>query len=391
MAAAAFQQPGMDRRLAKVKDLEVALICDLLEERWFSMDLVAEQVAAHLSAPSLGVRPIVRRPEMVRRLTRVSLTRSLDRADIVDRLVNRHWDYPRWLARQRPADVHHILDHSYAHLALALRGQRVVVTCHDLDAFRGLWNSDERVHPVVRALARRTLRGLQRASVVVCVSAFVRDELMDRGIVPAHRLQVVPNGVHPAFTPAPDPAARDRAEHLMGPDDRWLDVLHVGSTIPRKRIDILLKAFAAIRTAVPRARLVRVGGLNREQRQMARDLGITHAILEVPSIETPVLAALYQRAAVVLMTSDREGFGLPVVEALACDTPVVASDLPALRETGGEAVSYAPPGNAEAFAAAAISVLRAPRRSEPQRLAQAAKFSWAQHAARLAQIYREIA
>lgn len=391
MAATAFQQPGMDRRLADVRTLEVALVCDMLEERWYSMDLVAEQLAAHLAAPSLGIHPIVQRPQMRRRLTRLGVTRSFSRAEIVDRLVNRHWDYPRWLVSQPPADVHHIIDHSYAHLALSLRGQPVVVTCHDVDAFRGLWGAREHVHPVVQALARRTLTGLQRASIVICVSTSVRDELTRRGVIAQDRLRLVPNGVHPVFTARPDLPADRGAETLLGPDDRSLDVLHVGSTIPRKRIDVLLAAFAAVRKAVPRARLVRVGGLNAEQRQRARDLRIGDAILELPFLDTPVLAAVYRRAAVLLMTSDREGFGLPVVEALACDTPVVASDIPALRETGGDAVLYARPGDAQSFAAATITVLRAPHRDGPRRLEQAAKFSWEQHAARLADIYREIA
>ncbi len=69
------------------------------------------------------------------------------------------------------------------------------------------------------------------------------------------------------------------------------------------------------------------------------------ALVQLPFLERPQLAALYRRASVVVLPSDREGFGLPVVEAMACGTPVIASDIPALREVGGAAALYCPPGD----------------------------------------------
>ena len=65
----------------------------------------------------------------------------------------------------------------------------------------------------------------------------------------------------------------------------------------------------------------------------------------MPLLDRDELADLYRRAALVLLPSDREGFGLPVVEAMACGTPVVASDIPALREIGGDAAAYCAPGD----------------------------------------------
>ena len=112
-------------------------------------------------------------------------------------------------------------------------------------------------------------------------------------------------------------------------------MLHVGSTIARKRIDTLLRVFAGIRRARPDARLVRVGGpFTAEQRALVRELQLEDAIVVLPFLDRSTLAAVYRQSAVLLLPSEREGFGLPVLEALACGTPVIASDIEALREVG---------------------------------------------------------
>ena len=80
-----------------------------------------------------------------------------------------------------------------------------------------------------------------------------------------------------------------------------------------------------------------------------RELGFGDAIVVLPALDRSTLAAVYRRCALLLMPSEREGFGLPVLEALACGTPVVASDAPALREVGGYAAAYCPVDDLEAW------------------------------------------
>jgi glycosyltransferase involved in cell wall biosynthesis len=87
------------------------------------------------------------------------------------------------------------------------------------------------------------------------------------------------------------------------------------------------------------------GGLAREQRALAEELGVAEHIVTLPPLARETLAEVYRRADVTLLPSEREGFGWPVAESLAVGTPVVASDLPALREVGGTAAEYAPVGD----------------------------------------------
>jgi glycosyltransferase involved in cell wall biosynthesis len=168
----------------------------------------------------------------------------------------------------------------------------------------------------------------------------VRDDLLAHGLLPPGRVSTVPLPAHPDFGAGPDPAADAEAVRLLGSGGA-LDVLHVGSTAVRKRIPLLLDAFARLAAERPEARLIRAGGpLDAAQRALAERLGIASRIVELPFLPRPVLAAVYRRAALVVNPSEREGFGLPLVEAMACGAPVLAADLPVLREVGGDAVRY---------------------------------------------------
>jgi glycosyltransferase involved in cell wall biosynthesis len=215
---------------------------------------------------------------------------------------------------------------------------------------------------------------------------------LEAGFAAPERTSVVPNGVDSVFTTEPDARVDAEADRLVGGARIGADVLHVGSTIPRKRLDVLLRAFARVAADRPDARLVRVGGLSEEQRQLARALSITDRVLELPFLDRPVLAAVYRRAAVTVVCSDREGFGLPVLESLACGAPVVASDIPALRETGGRVAWYCAPGDVEAFAVAigaCVSGARPASRTACRQ--QASRFSWASCAERVEGVYRDVA
>jgi glycosyltransferase involved in cell wall biosynthesis len=197
--------------------------------------------------------------------------------------------------------------------------------------------------------------------------------------------------VHPSCSPDPDKSADREASRLLngfsGPA-----LLHVGSTLPRKRIDVVLRTFADARKRYPDLRLIRVGGpLTGAHSELARSLGLDGFIFELPFLDRPVLAAVYRRAWLVLQPSDSEGFALPVAEAMACGTPVVASDLAVLREVGGDAAIYCPPGDAAAWGVAVVSLLEVPQHSlRESSLRQAADFSWVKYTHRMVDVYNSV-
>ena len=382
-----------------MQPVRVGLICDLREERWHSMDLIADMLMDTLPVVA-GDRVAVTRlcPPMTQRWTRLPLIGRAARAHLGDRLTGRFWDYPRWLAPQAGGfDVFHIVDQSYAHLTRVLPPRSAVVTCNDVDAIRAALPGNTHAFQPSRLLAAHVLDGLSRAAHIACISQATQDELLAAGHIPGERVSVSYLGVHPACSPSPDVQSDAAVEGLIGRAN--LEILHVGSTSPRKRLDMALHIMSGLRSAFPRIKLVRVGGtLPSDLRALAERLGVSDAIVEMPFLERRLLAAVYRRAALVIMPSDREGFGLPVVEALACGVPVVASDIPALKEVGGDATTYCPVGDVSCWVAQITALLRqrqtdtaawGVRRREC--IAAAARFSWTDFASAMAQLYCELA
>lgn len=388
-------------RAAGTRAARVGLICDFLEEGWPSMDLIGDMLYAKFSGgqadATLEVEQL--RPAMRRRFSGIPVLGASGVFNNADRLLNRFHDYPDWLKRRVSAfDLFHIVDHSYSQLIASLPAQRTVVTCHDLDTFRCLLEPERDRRPRwFRAMAAKILDGFRRAAHVIAVSEATRDELLHHRLIPGERITVVSNGVHPSCRPGPDPAADRAADKLLDAPGGTPWLLNVGNTLPRKRLDVLVRVFAAVHRAKPETRLVRVGGLTAEQLQLARQLNVQDAILCLPRQDRDVLAAIYRRAALLVHTAEAEGFGLPLVEAMACGCPVAASDVAVLREVGGPATEYFPVADVQAWAQGVLGLLQErslnavkwPARRD-RAIAWSTRFSWAENARQTARIYRQV-
>jgi glycosyltransferase involved in cell wall biosynthesis len=172
-----------------------------------------------------------------------------------------------------------------------------------------------------------------------------------------------------------------------------VDVLHVGNDIPRKRLDRVIEIVATLRKRGHRIRLVRVGSLlGHETRQRAIALGTVN-IVELPFIDRDALRAIYERCDVLLLPSDREGFGLPILEAFAAGKPVVASDIPAIRESSAGLATLVDRDAMHDWVAAVERVLGTPDPSgelAAARRARAASRTWDDHVRGLLPVYAEL-
>ena len=364
------------------------------------MDLIGDMLFKYLQRDhAASFAPKRLSPPMRRRLTLVRRTNG--HLFNADRFVNRFWDYKRWLqSRKGDFDLFHVVDHSYSQLVHILPPGKTIVSCHDLDTFRCLLEPDNEPRSIpFKKMMRHVLSGFSKAARVTCDSATIRDELLAHRLIAPDRLRVIPLGVHPACTSEPNSAADVQAALLLDASPKEpINLLHVGSTISRKRIDVLLEVFAGVRREFPEARLIRVGGpFTADQLELVKRFKLQRAIIVLPHLERDVLAAIYRQAALVLLPSEREGFGLPVIEAMACGTPVMASDLPVLREVGGDAASFAPVAAVPAWIESIGRLLRE-REMEPEewvtrRIAgkhQAAKFSWLEYTEKMIEVYQEL-
>lgn len=300
----------------------IAIIADFLEERWPSMDLAAEQLASHLSRIEAVEGVLIRPPLRVSRRGRP--------ASAVERALGRFVQLPVELAPIRlRADYFHIADHSYGHLALLFPSDRVGVYCHDIDAYRALL-PDSGASSSRVLLSRLLLRGLRHARVVFYSTSSVRQEILRHGLVPASRLVQAPLGVADEFLAVPAGALSERPY-----------LLHVGACTPRKNVELLLEMFAIARQRLPQLELVQIGGpWTAPQRAYVESRALAPHIRQRQGIPRDELASLYAGATAVVVPSLAEGFGIPVIEGLACGAPVIASDIPVLREVGVEGVRF---------------------------------------------------
>ena len=265
------------------------------------------------------------------------------------------WSLPRVLRHLRPELAH--FQHA---VPIGWKG-RTVVTLHDL--------SFERDATAMGRLDRATFklvvpRAARRAEHVLAVSERTKRDVVELYGVPAEKVTVTTNGVDPVFSPGANGGSGDY-------------VLFVGAIQRRK--DPLAALAAAREVGLP---LV-VAGPEKEP-ELARELAAGGADLR-GYVATTELAALYRGAAAVVLPSRYEGFGLPVLEAMACGAPVVAADEPALREVGGDAAVYA---NDREFGAAVRRALDEREVRVAAGLERAKLFSWAETARRTADVYR---
>jgi glycosyltransferase involved in cell wall biosynthesis len=306
----------------------------------------------------------------------------------------------RWPA----ADVYHLTVQTYAGLLLAAPPPGpVVVTVHDIIPYltrhdRGLRPYGHPVHRVFDWLAMQGLRRAQGFGSLLADSAWTKQTLVDALGLAAERISVVPLGVdRDVFRPGQHLPAGLRRRYGLTEAEAY--VLYVGSEDPRKDLGTLLRAFARVVRVAPQARLLKIGAAHHQAerlrlRRLAAGLSIGEAVRFLDHVPEEDLPGLYNAAAVAVLPSVYEGFGLPVLEAMASGTPVVCAAAAALPELAGDAARLFPPGDADALAKALGQLILDPAlRADLARrgLARAASFTWQQTAAATLDRYRAAA
>ncbi|MBA4018971.1 MAG: glycosyltransferase family 1 protein [Pirellula sp.] len=352
------------------------------------MDLCADMLLANLPKTHPQFIAADACPPFHARFSRLPIALPRSFARNADRLINRMRDYPRVVKRSVDKfDCFHIVDHSYAHLVHSLPANRTGVYCHDLDTFRCILEPSQDRRPAwMRHIARKILTGLQKAAVVFHTTDTIRRQILDYRLLPAEKLVHAPNGVAAEFhSSLPSDAAP--------PSDGIPYLLHVGSCIPRKRVDFLLDVFRRV-SPTRNLNLIQVGGAwTPSQQEIIQRHQIEDRVRQIRNLGRSELANLYRHASLVLLPSDAEGFGLPLVEALASGAIVVASDIPTLREVGGNATVFSPVGDLEAWVSTVESLLSDPNSAPPPELRRnwAGQFTWSRQAQTIGDAYLRIA
>ena len=220
-----------------------------------------------------------------------------------------------------------------------------VLTVHDV-----LWRMlPDTVSPAMRLGTQVLLpTAAMRAQRVITVSQASRDDLIAELRLPRDRIDVVPNGLAPPGAPADAAGARARLDAGERPI-----VLAVATDLPHKDLATVVQAVAELPAG--ERPLLAVAGQGTDTGalpDLAANLGAQDDVRLLGAVGTTELEDLYAAAAVLATATRYEGFGLPVLEAMARGVPVVCSDLPVLREVAGDAARYVPVRDPQALAAA---------------------------------------
>lgn len=240
---------------------------------------------------------------------------------------------------------------------------------------------------------RMIRRGLQRGDRVLTVSRNTKNDLRDYFSVDGRKIEVIYNGIEQAFH-------KELSDEDLG---RWLRqlglqkgyVLFVGNPKPHKNLDNVVKAYARAVERGVEAPLVCVGdrsGIEAKVRQRAEQLGIEDRLLLLGHVAQEALPAVYQGAALFVYPTLYEGFGLPVVEAMASNVPVITSNTSSLKEIAAGYAHLVNPLDVDKLAAAIVQCLtdkdhRASLRKVGKRRSQ--DFSWRRAAERTLEVYHQ--
>lgn len=285
------------------------------------------------------------------------------------------------LLRRNGIDVFHSTN-----FMMPLRGKtRTLVTIHDLIPMRfrdhAPRSKKSRLYPVYHQLMLQIGR---RADGIIAVSEASRRDIVELlRVKPADKVAVVYNGIDPEFRPG------EKVARAVPPE-----ILYVGRLDPYKNVPALVEAFGQARKTLPEGTSLRIIGPPDERYPEARTLSDQ---LQLPvtwsgGVRFDELVRAYQKASVLVLASDYEGFGLPVVEAMACGTPVICGNRSSLPEVAGDAALQIEPGNVAALSDALQLVLNDAERANGMReagIAQAAQFTTDRMARETLRVYEQ--
>jgi glycosyltransferase involved in cell wall biosynthesis len=235
-------------------------------------------------------------------------------------------------------------------------------------------------------------RFLKAADAVIAISECTREDAIRLYSVEDSKIQVIYAGVSPRFHPLPAGEIDSVRQKYRLPEQ---SLLFVGTIEPRKNLDMLLSAVHSLHKSGFGLELVIVGkkGWRSESFfKKRRDLGLEKHVRLAGLVPEEDLPAIYNAASLFVFPSIYEGFGLPVLEAMACGAPVVCSNTSSLPEVAGDAAYQVNPLDEEEFSGAINRVLHDAdlRRSMRERgFAQAAKFSWEETARQTLAVYHQ--
>ncbi len=274
-----------------------------------------------------------------------------------------------------------------------LGAPKLVVTLHDVIV---TWFDDDLDDPYVRYVRKVQGRVIRQADAIVTVSEFSKQDILERFDADPSKVHVIYNGIHPLFHEDSSEADRQSARERLAGGKPYL--FSIGSMLRRKNTDILFEVLRVLlERGVLEDEVLVLTGLEGPALEARRAAAQRSSVLERVRFHGyqswEELRAAYAGAELAIYPSLVEGWGIPVVEALACGTPIATSKSTAMPEAGGEFANYFDPENLEDVIETVARSFEARKGFLAQRdaaKAHARSFSWTTHAKSLLELYARL-
>ena len=305
----------------------------------------------------------------------------------------RYCAYP-FQAKAKQGTINHIIDHSYAHLLQVLDPKRSIVTVHDIIpqlAWKGVIPG--LTYPHKPFLNKLSLGFLKEARAVIAVSQNTKRDLVNHCGLQEERITVVHNGLNTIFRPESEERRATLRQGLKFPDSGTLLILITGNQSYKNHITSL-RVIERLQTICRKPiQLVSLGADNTELDNYLAKINLNNPLIRLDGINKQSMVDLYNSVDCLLFPSWYEGFGWPPLEAMACGTPVVTSNVASLPEIVGDAALMAAPDDVENLTEAVRIMLEdRDRRKEfvESGLKNTTRFTWEHCASEVAALYQKI-
>ncbi|MFC2061479.1 glycosyltransferase family 4 protein [Elusimicrobiota bacterium] len=311
------------------------------------------------------------------------------RLPVFQRTVNWQWYYPRVMPEGY--DIYHATN-PFLIRTVALKPNSIV-TIHDMGLFE-LPGSSLRdslsllfgFSCVHKKVLKDNIRQIKK---IIAVSNYTKDKIKDILGVEEEKIAVIYHGVNPVFKPMS--GSDCRKELGLSPDKKI--ILYTGTELPKKNVEILIKSLIEVKKEIGKILLVRVGSSSPKIISLIKSLGLGEHVKYFENVNEAELPLYYNAADVFVFPSLYEGFGMPLLEAMACGTPVIAADATCFPEILGDGGMLFDPADAGDLAKKIIRVIK--DREIAEKMIRAGKehvksFTWENTAARTLDAYREL-
>ncbi|MBW4431539.1 MAG: glycosyltransferase family 4 protein [Pelatocladus maniniholoensis HA4357-MV3] len=354
----------------------------------FSMDVYADGLISGLRTVRPDWEIVDLAPHPVDRKSRSWTLRA-------KKFYERFWGFPGKVQKQ-PGDIFHIIDHSEAHIInwLKNQGKPAFVTCHDLINFFYRNNLQGSVQlPIISSgMWQKSVQTMRYADHIIAVSSTTAKDTAQILNINCDRIAVVPNAVEAIYQPLPKHQAESfRQQHNISPETFCL--LNVGSDHPRKNISTILTVVKILKEQGLPIQFWKAGSdFKPDQKQYIQTHGLENYIKYLGQPDKATLVKIYNAANCLIAPSLHEGFGITIIEAMACGIPVITSQVSAMPEVVDNAGILIDPTNPQEIADAVCRLYSDPvyyQELVEKGLSRVKSFTWEKTAEQIAQIYEK--